>query len=207
MGIQILLKNIIISRIGEIIMKKVLLVSVVIGILVIALSVTGFVYAQVQTPPGPDYPGCPSDGSSRRGHSMMGDYQGFYHSNSVADFTHSGILHEYMTDALANAFGLTQEELGAKSDAGENSWQIAESTGLSAEEFRTLMLDIRSDAINQALADGVIPQGQAEWMLDRMNQMPMVGLETGHGPCHGSSTPQGNFSHGPGWRWNDQVTP
>ncbi|MCJ7660423.1 MAG: hypothetical protein MUO67_14845 [Anaerolineales bacterium] len=188
-------------------MKKVLLVSVVIGILVIALSVTGFVYAQVQTPPGPDYPGRPSDGSSRRGHGMMGGYQGSYPTNSGADFVHGGLLHEYMTDALANTFGLTQEELQAKYDAGENSWQIAESIGLSAEEFRTLMLDFRSDAINQALADGVIPQEQAEWMLDRMNQMPMVGLETGYGPCHGSTAQRGNFSHGPGWRWNDQVTP
>lgn len=44
-------------------------------------------------------------------------------------------------------------------------------------------------------------------MLDRMNQMPMVGLETGYGPCHGSTAPQGNFPQGPGWRMKDQVTP
>ena len=56
-------------------MKKVWLVGVVIGIVVIALGVTGFVYAQVQAPPAPDYPGRPSGGRSSRGHGMMGGYQ------------------------------------------------------------------------------------------------------------------------------------
>ena len=188
-------------------MKKVLLVGVVIGIVVIALSVTGYVYAQTQTPPTPDYPGRPSGGSSSRGHGMMGGYQGSHPTNSGAYLAQGGLLHNYMTDSLANAFGLTTEELQAKHEAGENSWQIAESLGFSVEEFSTLMLDIRSDAINQALTDGSIPQEQAEWMLDRMNQMPMYGLETDDGPCHGYSTSQGTFYHGPGWRWNAQVTP
>ena len=188
-------------------MKKVWLVGVVIGIVVIALGVTGFVYAQVQAPPTPDYPGRPSGGRSSRGHGMMGGYQGYHLTNSGAHLAQGGILHDYMPAALANAFGLTQEELQAKFDAGESSWQIADSLDFSVEEFSALMLDIRSDAINQALTDGVIPQEQADWMLDRMNQMPMYGLETGYGPCHGNSTPQGTFSHGPGWRWNDPVTP
>lgn len=138
---------------------------------------------------------------------MMGGYQGSHPTNSGAYHAQGGLLHDYMTDSLANAFGLTPEELQAKHESGENSWQIAESLGFSAEEFSTLMLDIRSDAINQALTDGVIAQEQAEWMLDRMNQMPMHGLETDDGPCHGYSTTQSTFSHGPGWRWNDQVTP
>ncbi len=71
---------------------------------------------------------------------MMGGFQGSQPTNSGADFAHSGLLHAYMMDALADAFGLSEEELGEKIDADENSWQIAETKGLSAEEFRTLML-------------------------------------------------------------------
>ena len=181
-------------------MRKVILVGTIVGMLVIALSISGYVFAQDQNPPPPEYPNRPYSGGSRGRHSMMGVYQGF------RDTDQSGYLHDYMSTLLANALGLTPDELQAKHDTGETAWSIAESLGYSSEEFYTLMVDIRTEAINQALADGVIPQEQAEWMLDRMNQMPMYGLDTGYGPCHRYSSPQGDAYPMPGWRWNEQPS-
>ena len=188
-------------------MKNILIAGTVIGILLIAFSITGYVFAQDQNPPTPEYPSQPYGGGFQGRHGMMGGYQDFRRADQGTFPTQGGYLHDYMTVALSNAFGLTLEELQAKYNDGETAWSIAESLGYSAEEFNTLMVNVRTEAINQALADGVLPQEQAEWMLDRINQMPMHGLETGYAPCHGYSSPQGTSSRGPGWRWNKQTTP
>ena len=41
------------------------------------------------------------------------------------------------------------------------------------------MVTVRTDAINQALADGVITQEQADWMLSRLAQRAEAGFGTG----------------------------
>ena len=181
-------------------MKKVLFVATIVGVLVMALSISGYVFAQDQDPPTPEYPNRPFGGGFRGGHGMMGGYQGFRGSDR------GGYLHDYISAALANALGLTLDELQAKHNNGATAWSIAESLGHSSEEFYTLMVDVRTEAINLALADGVISQDHAEWMLDRINQMPMLGLETGYGPCHRDLSPQGDDYPMPGWRWNEQPS-
>ncbi|HEX6304820.1 MAG TPA: hypothetical protein VFZ76_11560, partial [Anaerolineales bacterium] len=65
--------------------------------------------------------------------------------------------------------------------------------GFNVETFRELMIEARTEALNQAAADGVISQEQAEWMQSRMNQMWSNGYGPGSGHCDGS---------GPRGRWN-----
>lgn len=188
-------------------MKNILIAGTVIGILLIAFSITGYVFAQDQNPPTPEYPSQPYGGGFHGRHGMMGGYQGFRGADQGTFPTQGGYLHDYMTAALSDTFGLTLEELQAKYNDGETAWSIAESLGYSAEEFNTLMVKVRTEAINQALADGVIPQEQADWMLDRMNQMHTNAFNANYGPCHGNSLSQEGVSHGPGWRWNLQPVP
>ncbi len=109
-------------------------------------------------------------------------------------------MHEYMIAALARAFNLTPEELEARHDAGETMWDIAADLGLDAEQFRQAMLDARTQALNDAVAAGVITQEQADWMLSRMNQMWSRGFGSGAGGCPGMG---GNFQgRMGGGRWN-----
>ena len=124
------------------------------------------------------------------GYGMMGGYDD--------DGEGYGPMHDYMLQGFAGAFGLTVEELQAKLDAGETMYSIAEAQGMTLEQFRELMIQVRTDALNQMVAEGVITQAQADWMLDHMSQMWQGGYGPGSGGC-----PMGGGSFGPGGRQNN----
>jgi hypothetical protein len=101
------------------------------------------------------------------------------------------IMHDGMMDAFADALGLSVDTLEARLEAGETMADIAQSEGMSQEEFLTLMQDVRSAAIEQAVEDGLISQEQADWMLDHMGgfgqygDCPMWGEGDFQGPARG----------------------
>ncbi len=169
-------------------MKKILILSAVIGAVALALGAAGFAYAQTQTSSQPLYPGDGSGymGSFGRGGRETGMSGGFRSGTE-------GPLHEYMIAELAQAFDLTPAELEARHEAGDTLWVIAQEQGISAEDFRALVLQARTDALNSAVADSVITQDQADWMLSRMNQ----GWANGFGP--GSEHCDGSGPHAPGF--------
>ena len=105
-----------------------------------------------------------------------------------------GPMHEYMVGAMAEAFGMTDEELDAELAAGKNMWQVAEAKGLSLEEFQKLMVDARNAAFTKMVADGVLTQEQADWMLSRMQGMWGQAGVPGGCPMHG-----GGYGRGGGW--------
>jgi hypothetical protein len=70
-------------------------------------------------------------------------------------------MHEYMEDAFAEALGISHDELEAKLDEGETMWSIAQAQGLSDDEIAQLMVDARTNALEKAVADGVLTQEQA----------------------------------------------
>jgi hypothetical protein len=173
-------------------MKKVLAISAIVVLAVLALGLAGIAYAQTQTPPNPEYPFgygmMGRSGARGSGPGMMGRWgTGGY-----------GPMHEYMEDAFAEALGISHDELEAKLDEGETMWSIAQAQGLSDEEIATLMVDARTQALEKAVADGVMTQEQADWMTQRMQQAQESGF--GPGACHGSGGP----GRGPARRWNDQ---
>lgn len=181
-------------------MKKIIISGVIVGMFVLALGAAGLAYAQTQTPPSGDTP---------YGYGMMGGrgFRGGFGGGMMGPGGGAyGPLHEYMFQAMADAFGLTEDELEARHADGETMWDLAEEQGLTAEEFQAKMTEARSEAIDQALADGVLSEEQAEWMLDHMAQMPGAGF--GPGGCHGSgvpgSGPAGWGRGGRGMGWNAQ---
>ena len=76
----------------------------------------------------------------------------------------NGILHDGMIAAFAEELNIPVADLEARLEQGETMAQIAVSTGLTIDEFRTLMVDARTQAIDQAVADGTLTQEQADWM-------------------------------------------
>ncbi len=97
-----------------------------------------------------------------------------------------GLLHDYMVSALANALNLTVDEVNARLTAGETMYQIALAEGIAAKDIPALLVEVRTAAINAAVADGVITQAQADWMLSRMAKR---GYGTGTCP-YGGVRPQ-----------------
>ncbi len=108
-------------------------------------------------------------------------------------------MSEYMHAALADKLGLTVEELEAKVAEGVTAWQIAEAQGLTVEEFQALMLEARTEALTQMVADGVITQEQADWMSQRG-----AGRMGGRGGCPNmdGETGPGTMMRGFGARGN-----
>lgn len=144
-------------------MKKFASVLVVVSVFVLALASVGVAYAQAPTP------------AAGTGTGWMGG-RGSNGVTAVGD----GLLHEYYVEGFAQALGIPAADLEARLEAGETMAQIALSTGLTLDEFRTLAVDVRVQALNQAVSDGVITQEQADWMSQRgFGQMGARG--TGNG--------------------------
>jgi hypothetical protein len=78
-----------------------------------------------------------------------------------------GLLHDTMIAAYAEALGIEVSALETRLADGETMAQIAFSTGMNAEDFRTLMLDVRALALDQAVLDGTLTQEQADWLKTR----------------------------------------
>jgi hypothetical protein len=115
-------------------------ILLVVGVAALSLAVPGTVYAQEE--PAVSGGKGPGDGT--------------------------GILHDYMVEAFADALGIAADDLEARLASGETLAAVALDLGVSAEEFPALWLEARQSALDAAVADGVITAEQAEWMLSRM---------------------------------------
>lgn len=173
--------------------NKIIVVSVV---TVLALLVVGGGIAFAQS-------GGPGWGMG--GYGMMG--------TGMANGVDMNVMHQWMSttsgmhttvwNGLAEALGLTPEELNAQLASGQTLAQIAEAQGVSQEELAAALEASVKAGLEQAVADGVLTQAQADQMLSQMTgnfggmiaQMgaPM-GAGMGFGPnnCHGANVPQSN---------------
>ena len=167
-------------------MKKFVVVAAVLGALVLALGVVGFAFAD-----------SPARSPFGQGPGMMGGRGGPGGANAGQE----GPLHDVMVASMAQALGLDKTTVEQRLDAGETMWQVAQSKGLSADQFSAAMQQARTDALNQAVADGTISQAQADWMAQHMGQRGgAAGRGPGNGACGGSATPMGRGAA----RWGTQ---
>lgn len=166
-------------------MKKSLMVVAVLAAILTALGAVGFALAGQNTPPNPYGPGM----MGGRGGGMMG---------GLRDEDGYGPMHEVMEEAMAEALGITEEELEERHAAGETAWTIAQEKGLTQEQFVQLMTEARQNAFAQLVEEGVLTQEQADWMLERMGSRMQYGFGDGTGTCMG-----GGFRGGRGG-WNNQ---
>jgi hypothetical protein len=103
-----------------------------------------------------------------------------------------GLMEEYLHRALAEAVGMTPEELTeAMQSGGFNLKDYAEEKGLTDEELADLMTEAYTQAINAALADEAITQSQADQMLESLKDFD-------------GRIPFGPGLHGPRGFWFDQ---
>ncbi|MBT3190218.1 MAG: hypothetical protein HN736_16070 [Anaerolineae bacterium] len=107
----------------------------------------------------------------------------------------SGLLHDYMSEAMANALGVTVEELQAGHDAGENFFDLALAQGITEEEIPTLMQSARDAALEAAIADGAITQEEVDQMQTRGGKGGGLGERDN---CDGSGEGAGQFEGGRG---------
>jgi hypothetical protein len=136
-------------------MNKFGILLVIVAVATLALGTVGVAYAQSPTQ-------APGTGTGYMG--GRGSRNGLGGANTN---TGDGILHDYMIAAYAEKLNIAVADLETRLDNGETMAQIALSESLTFEQFRTLMIEVRTQAIEQALNDGVLTQAQADWMSQR----------------------------------------
>jgi hypothetical protein len=159
-------------------MKKLILIGIGFILAVAVFGVAGFAYAQTQEPPEPqttdevEFPyGRGGWGRGSRG-GRMGGPMGFAPGGMMGfglDEGQPGPLHDYVWPAIADAFGLSVEQVEAFEIVRETMQGIR--TDLSQEEIRDAMQQAMTTGIEDALADGAITEEQAEQWLERLEQM------------------------------------
>lgn len=112
----------------------------------------------------------------------------------------TGILHDYMVQALAEKLGIPLATVEAQIDGGNTIYQIALDNGIAEADLPAFLLEVRTAAINAALADGVITQDLADRMLQSRgfgmgmgSGMRRGGM--GSGVCTGTGIPVGLGMH------------
>lgn len=106
------------------------------------------------------------------GYGMMGP--GSTMSNGAMAGMHqwmlsTGGMHTIVWNGLAGALKLTPEELNAQLASGKTLAQIAEAQGVSQEQLAQALESAVKAGLDKAVADKVLSQEQADWMLSHMS--------------------------------------
>ena len=112
-------------------------------------------------------------------------------------------MHDFMVAAVAEATGLTLDEVEARLAAGERMISIALDEGLTEAIYFNLMAETRAAFLAEAVEAGWITQEQYQRMLERKQG---ASIERGFGGCHrydsdGESTGGRGPGRGHGRRW------
>lgn len=120
----------------------------------------------------------------------------FAQSSQLPIMGQSGWMHDYIEQALAAKLGLTEQQVEDQLAAGKSMYQIALDNGIKQEDLANFMTDVHKTAFDKAVKDGLMTQQQADWMLQRMQNMPLNGYGPGNCPMHnGQAAP---FQRGQG---------
>ncbi len=138
--------------------------GVLIGVALVGvvLGVYGLVNAQAPiTTPQQGY------GMMGGGYGMMGGGRGAGMMGWVSDGSQPGPMNDLMIAAWAEKLDLGVDVIEQRLADGETMYDIAIATGLTAEEFQTARVEIHTAVLDEAVAQGLITQEQADWMKTR----------------------------------------
>lgn len=151
--------------------KKVTLLVAVLGITLLSLSVVSPVFASESFQGGPGKGGEGFDGIGNQGSNGTGT--GIPVDQSI---NLDGILEDLMHEYLAEAIGMTADELNASMQTGETFSEIALGLGFDPT---VIIVNARADAMAQAVVEKLISQEQVDWLASRGNQMPAENFSEG----------------------------
>jgi hypothetical protein len=160
------------DKLKETKMKKTILIVAIVALALAALG-AGVAFAQGTQPTQPYNPG-----------TMMGGRGGY------------GPTHDYVEKALAEKLGLTETQVEDALASGITMYQLALDNGVAEADLTAFMTEVHTAAFAQAVADGVMTQEQADWMLQRMQGMFANGYGTGSCPMGGTAPQDGTGFQG-----------
>jgi len=145
-------------------MNKLMKTFVILAVVAIALGSASAVFAQTDTPNSPiGFGGMGVGSRSKRGGRGNGSQMLYQNRDSMED----GLLHDAMVAAFSEALSIPVGDLETRLANGETLAEIALSTGLTLEDFRTLLTEIRTTVHDQAVEEGLLPNSQFGWTNER----------------------------------------
>jgi hypothetical protein len=87
-----------------------------------------------------------------------------------AGFEEAQAYREGLGNAFAEALGMSVEELEAAIAEGQTACEIIEAQGLDPAEVWEATKDARQELLQQAVAEELLTQGQADWISQRMGE-------------------------------------
>ena len=135
-------------------MNKLMKIAGIVIVLVAAVALVGTTAVFAQGPSTPN--GTPVTGQIGRGSPPAGAGGGL------------GVMavdEAEMHAAIADVLGISVEEFEAALAEGETPYTLAQTLGVDFAEVRAAMDALHAEALQQAVADGLITQEQADWIL------------------------------------------
>ncbi|MEJ2757820.1 MAG: hypothetical protein P8046_04985 [Anaerolineales bacterium] len=180
-----------------------ILVLAVFAVGIVAFGFTGNVQAEELTPV------LPGNGAGMGGNG--GNGRGGSNGTGVPldmNINLDGAIDDVMAGLIADALGISVEDLQAREAAGETLVEIGLSLGFDADEVIAIHDQARADALAQAVTSGLITQEEADWLLSRMSfGQNGVSLGLCDGDCTTSTMTQthNKFHNGDtrGSRWSN----
>ena len=136
----------------------------VLVVIVLALGVAGIAFAQDPTPPTDGV--CPYGGTC--GGYGTGGYGGMH------GYGYQGTMPAILADAL----GMTSEELYAALSDGQTIAELAAAQGVEMDALVDALIAPRTLQLEQAVLDGYMTQEQADWMIEMMTTQMAWRLES-----------------------------
>jgi len=159
-------------------MNKLMKTFVILAVAAIALGSASAVFAQTDTPDSPiGFGGIGIGSRSKRGGRGNGSQMLYQNRDSMED----GLLHDAMIAAFSEALNIPVLDLEERLAAGESMADIALSTGMTLEDFRTLLTEIRTTVHDQAVEEGLLPGSQSGWLNERPEGNTGYGARRGGG--------------------------
>jgi hypothetical protein len=159
---------------------------------VIALGNVLLVSAQGGTQPNQPNAACPISGYTcpfsgtmpygGQGGMMGRGMVGGNHAQMHGAMMGTNGMHEQVWTAVAKKLGLTYAELNTALQNGQTVAQLAQAKGITLDALKTAGLDAMKASFAELVKQGAVTQEQADWMLDRMDDMPMFNFDQGFGP-------------------------
>ena len=100
------------------------------------------------------------------------------------------VCHE-LIDAVSELLELSPEEIREERESGKSLVEIAEEQGVSEDALTEAIMAAPKEAIGQKVEDGILPQEQADHMLERLEQRVIWRINrtevgpTGYSGCNG----------------------
>jgi len=144
--------------------KTILVVSMLVAAVMVFTAVSPALAAGPQQGgPGNGHPNGWGRSDSPR-QNMSGDGDRLYLNQ---DIHMDGMLADIIHQNLADALGISLDEIDSLVGDGQTLAEIAVSQGFDLTEFKDLMIQARVDALAEAVELGSLTQEQADWLASR----------------------------------------